>query len=122
MQRLRDLIASFQNQMHVPTERPTSLYEAGRVGSTRERPVRRETRPDARFESGAEPTVEPTAEERTTRRERAVARPAAGSRPRTSSLSARQIRSALKNPESVRSVILLREVLDVPVSRRPRRR
>lgn len=116
MQRLRDLLRSPEGQ----PVRPTSLYEAGRVGaSPGERTTRREASPAAWFESGAEPT----AEERTTRRERPVTdrrRLVVQTPPATT--AAQQIRATLKDPESLRSAILLREVLDQPVSRRPRKR
>ena len=121
MQRLRDLLRTLESQPVRPTARPTSLYEAARVGSSpRERAIGREPRPDAWFESGAEPT----AEERTTRRELPATdrrRPVAQASPPTTP-AAQRIRSTLQNPESLRTAILLREVLDPPVSRRPRKR
>jgi len=120
MQRLRDLLRSLEGQPAPPT-RPTSLYEAGNVGSSPgKRPVRREAPPDAWFESGSEPT----AEERTTRRERPVTgrRRTVAETPQATTLAAQQIQATLQNPASLRSAILLREVLDPPVSRRPRKR
>lgn len=115
MQRLRDLLRTLEGEPIRPT-RPNSLYEAGRVGSSpAERQVRREAPPEAWFESGAEPT----AEERTTRRER---RRTVAQTPQPATPAARQIRAALQNPESLRTAIMLREVLDSPVSRRSRKR
>lgn len=116
MQRLRDLLRSPEGQ----PVRPTSLYEAGRVGaSPGERTTRREASPAAWFESGAEPT----AEERTTRRERTVAerRRSVAPTPQATTPAADEILTALRNPASLRTAILLREVLDPPVSRRRKR-
>jgi hypothetical protein len=94
--------------------RPTSLQEAGRTGMYADgRPVRPRPLPEAVVESAKEQT----AEERTTRRPIA---PAAVSRPVPD--TALRIRTALRNPASFRTAILLREVLDEPVSKRPRSR
>lgn len=114
MQRLRDLLRTLDGQPVRPTARPNSLYEAGRVGSAAsERPAPR----DAPRNTTIDLAADQTAEERTTRRPRPVAQTA---QPLT--LAARQIRAALQNPESFRTAIMLREVLDPPVSRRPRKR
>ncbi len=127
MRRLTSLLGTITGALEGPTQpvlpsaRPTSLYEAGRVGAVpAQRPDRRETPPDARVESAQEPT----AEERTGRRERpmpARRRPVAQD-PEATTLVARRIRATLQDPESLRTAILLREVLDPPVSRRPRKR
>lgn len=117
MQRLRDVIRSLEEQAaRPPAARPNSLYEAGRVGSAPgERPDRMEAPQDARIDSAAELT----AEERTTRRE--PRRPVARTQ-RTAAPMAGRIRSTLRDPASLQTAILLREVLDPPVSRRPRKR
>lgn len=114
MRRLRDLVSALEGEPVRPTARPNSLYEAGRVGSaTGERPDRREAARNARIDSA----TEPSAEERMTRRPRPVAQT-----PQPGTTVARQIRATLRNPESLRTAIMLREVLDAPVSRRPRKR
>jgi len=121
MERLRDLLRTLDGQPVLPSARPTSLYEAGRVGaSSGARPARVASPRDPRIDSA----TELTAEERTGRRQRpapARQRPVA-SEPETTTLVARRIRAALQNPESLQTAILLREVLDPPVSRRPRKR
>lgn len=121
MQRLRDLLRSLEEGQARPTARPNSLYEAGRVGSApAQQLVRRDVQQDAIVDSAAEPT----AEERTTRRERPVTerrRPIAQT-PQAGTPAAQRIRAALRDPESLRTAIMLREVLDSPVSRRPPRR
>lgn len=112
MERLRDLLRTLDDQPVRPTGGPNSLYEAGRVGaSSGARPARRAASRDASIDSA----TEPTAEERTTRRQQPVAQTSQPATP-----AARRIRAALQNPESLRTAILLREVLDPPVSRRPR--
>ncbi|MBA2246531.1 MAG: hypothetical protein H0W23_00265 [Chloroflexia bacterium] len=65
-----------------------------------------------------------TAEERTGRRERPAParRQSVTPEPDTTTLVARRIRATLRDPESLQTAILLREVLDPPVSRRPRKR
>lgn len=118
---LATIIEAFEGQRVPRSDRPTSLYEAGRVGSlSGERLTRSKGMPDAWFESGAEPT----AEERTSRRER----PATGrrstvvSRPMSTAVTARRLRSTLRNPDSLLTAILLGEVLGPPVSRSLRKR
>lgn len=121
MQRLRDLLRSLEEQQVRPTARPNSLYEAGRVGSApAERQARREVQRDAIVDSSADPT----AEERTTRRERPVTerRRLVAQTPQAGTPAAQRVRAALQNPESLRTAILLREVLDPPISRRSRKR
>lgn len=118
MRRLQDLVRSLEEQSGAAPIRLTSLNEAGRVGSTPgERPRRRDVRREVQVDSA----LEPTAEERTTRRVRQVVRQDQTPQPAHVSLTARQIRSTLQNPESLRTVVMLREVLDPPLSRRPRR-
>ena len=115
MERLRELLKTLDGQPVRPTAGPNSLYEAGRVGATPDgRPVRRVVPRDASIDSAADPT----AEERTVRRQRAVSQTSQPAVPP----AARQIRAALRDPESLRTAILLREVLDPPVSQRPRKR
>lgn len=118
MERLRDLLRSLEGQPVLPSARPTSLYEAGRVGaSSSARPTRSGLPRDASIDSA----TDPTAEERTGRRERtASSRRPIAPEPEATTLVARQILAALRDPESLRTAILLREVLDPPVSRRPR--
>ncbi len=119
MDRLRDLLKTLDGQVVSPTARPNSLYEAGRVGAASSgRPARRAAPRDASIDSA----TDPTAEERTARRERtASTRRSIAPEPEATTLVARQIRAALHNPESLRTAILLREVLDPPVSRRKQR-
>lgn len=120
MRRLQDLIRSLEEQSGGAPIRPTSLNEAGRVGSTPgERPRRREVSREVQVDSA----LELTAEERTTRRVRTgPGRERTPQPPQAAPLAARQIRATLQNPESFRTAVLLREVLDPPVSRRPRKR
>ena len=121
MERLRDLVRTLDGQPVLPSARPTSLYEAGRVGApSTARPARGASPRDASIDSA----TELTAEERTGRRERPAParRRQVAPEPETPTLVARQIRAALQNPESLRTAIMLREVLDPPVSRRPRKR
>ena len=93
--------------------RPTSLYNAGRVGSST-LPVERAPRqPEAWFESGAEPT----AEERTTRRARPLPQRSEAS-DQLIPVRAQQIRSMLANPTLIRTAMVLQEVLSPPRSRR----
>ncbi len=115
MERLRDLLRTLDGQAVRPTAGPNSLYEAGRVGAATAggRPARRVVTRDASIDSA----TDPTAEERTTRRQRPVTQTF-----QPVPLAARQIQAALRDPESLRTAILLREVLDSPVSRRPRKR
>jgi len=120
MRRLQDLVRSLEEQSGgAPPIRPNSLHEAGRVGSPPgERPQRREVVRVVQVDSASEPT----AEERTTRRVRPPAgRDQAAQPPQAVPLTARQNRATLQNPESFRTAIMLREVLDPPLSRRLRR-
>lgn len=117
MQRLRDLVQSLEEQAaRPPAERPTSVFQAGRVGQREgaagAQTQRREDRPIDSADNLA-------AEERTPRRQ---PRAPVARAPRPAAPSAQRIRSTLRDPESLQTAILLREVLDPPVSRRPRRR
>ena len=118
MRRFQDLIRSLEEQSGAAPIRPTSLNEAGRVGST---PGERSRPRDVRREVQIDSALEPTAEERVTRRVRQVVRQDQTPQPAQVPLTARHIRATLHNPESLRTVVMLREVLDPPVSRRPRR-
>lgn len=120
MRRLQDLVRSLEEQSGAAPIRPTSLNEAGRVGSNSgERSRRRDVPREVQIDSASDPT----AEERTTRRVRQVARRDQTPQPsQATPLAARQIRATLQNPESLRTVVMLREVLDPPVSRRLRKR
>lgn len=85
---------------------PRSFAESGGPPPRRPRQVGEEA-----IETGREPTAE---ERGRTRREEA--RPSA-SHPMT----ADRIRMALRDPDSFRAAVLMREVLDEPLARRPRR-
>ena len=122
MRRVRDLIASATDPSSY--DRPGSLYAAGAVGQGAVTIPRREVRPDA-IESDIDPT-------RAGRRE--AARPAPGDRPvrdvpgTTVAPPGRDARTdlmaALQSPATLRTAILLREILDTPVALRdsPRQR
>lgn len=112
---LNSINEAIEQQQAQQMGRPTSLREAGRVGETAEGRSRRPVRPEEAIETGAEQT----AEERTERRRRPMTN---APLPRRTATSATQIRTVLRNPASFRTAVLIREVLDVPVSRRPRRR
>ncbi|MEJ7837873.1 MAG: hypothetical protein WKF81_03610 [Thermomicrobiales bacterium] len=102
-------------QMGRPMVRPTSLNEAGRVGSNTG--VDSQRRP-ARSTVAIDSSSDLTAEERTQRRPRPTAAPSVARRQPTTGA---QLRAALRNPVSFRTAVLVREVLDAPVSKKARR-
>jgi len=101
--------------------RPTSLFEAGATGGDDDRRPRLRPRlpdtPDDRKNRRSVYPEAPLAASPAVRRQTAEPPPA---RPRTSSRTA--LRVALRSPASLRTAILLREVLDPPVALRGDRR
>lgn len=122
MQRLRELIGPAAGPSGY--DRPGSLYAAGAVGERASAAGRRETRPGATDgdidpnRAGRGETVRPTPGDRPVRTVRSTTEEPPERDARA------ELLAALRSPSSLRTAILLREVLDAPVALRddPRQR
>lgn len=119
----RDLLNALRGQARATESRspgrPTSLFEAGSVGSGERRAPARDHRDEAptpRFRPGnryPETLVEAEAQRRG---------PVQADAPRRRTDSRAALRTALRSPASLRTAMLLREILDPPVALREDRR
>lgn len=125
MSAFRELLNAFRDQARAappqPPGRPTSLYEAGSVGGARQRVTPASAPHDAtQGELSPHRNLYPESPMTPAEAPRRPPRAAVAAPRRPDSRTA--LRAALRSPASLRTAILLREVLDPPVSLREDRR
>jgi hypothetical protein len=118
MKAFREALDQIRDQIEAaklhPPDRPTSLYAAGAVGGGKARPEH--PRSSETAESTGRPRefpVEVTSTDVEARRPR-IAKPVARSRPG----QAIMLRAALRSPASLRTAILVSEVMEPPIALR----